>query len=213
MIALIDGAIRQVKHTGVPDEAGLNSTEVCVLGPRKVQKCVAWIEVESRTPTRHRIVRHPNQFVFRYRILTVLDATPHLDASERPHGVQGEGMTDSSTEEGLSCYLRRGRSEFREPVENCGKNPACPIDQEGNAAVKCFSAPNPDRRMPREGGRRGCRKWLRTFGSPRALNCACFSAAAFALLRALFASVHRPWGRRGRVRRAHPRRPLPRPGG
>jgi hypothetical protein len=94
MIALIDGAIRQVKHTGVPDEAGLNSTEVCVSGPRKAQKCVAWIEVESRTPAKHTMVRQPNQFVFRYRILTVLDATPHLDASARPLGVQGEGMID-----------------------------------------------------------------------------------------------------------------------
>jgi hypothetical protein len=87
MIALIEGAIRQVKHTGVPDEAGLSSTEVCVFGPRKPQKWVAWIDVESRTPARHTIVRQFSQVVFRYRILTVLDATSHLDASGWPLGV------------------------------------------------------------------------------------------------------------------------------
>lgn len=88
MIALIEGAIKQVKHTGVPVEAGLNSTEVCLSGPRKPQKCAAWIDVESRTPARHTIVRQFSQFVFRYRILTVLDATTHLDATVWPLGVR-----------------------------------------------------------------------------------------------------------------------------
>jgi len=36
--ALIDGAIRQVRHTGLPDEARSNSTAACASGTLRPQK-------------------------------------------------------------------------------------------------------------------------------------------------------------------------------
>jgi hypothetical protein len=38
MIALVDGDIRQIRHTGLPDEDGSNSNAACLLAPRKAQK-------------------------------------------------------------------------------------------------------------------------------------------------------------------------------
>jgi hypothetical protein len=38
MIALLEGAIRQIRHTGLPDEAGSDSVAACGPGRRKPQK-------------------------------------------------------------------------------------------------------------------------------------------------------------------------------
>ena len=38
MRALIAGAIRQIRHTGLPDEARSNSTAACAPGARSPQK-------------------------------------------------------------------------------------------------------------------------------------------------------------------------------
>jgi hypothetical protein len=38
MIAVLDRAIRQVRHTGVPDEAGFNFTEAGTSSARRPQK-------------------------------------------------------------------------------------------------------------------------------------------------------------------------------
>ena len=84
MRALMDGAIRQVRHTGLPDEARSNSTAACASGTRRPQKCAVWTVVDSRTAAKHTTARQLNPFGDRYRMFTVLNATGDLDAPTQP---------------------------------------------------------------------------------------------------------------------------------
>jgi hypothetical protein len=83
-IAVLDRAIWQIRQTGLPDEARYNSTVAWASGPRRPQKCVVWTVVDSRTAAKHTTAKQLNPFVDRYRMFTVLDATPDLDATTGP---------------------------------------------------------------------------------------------------------------------------------
>ena len=112
MIALVDGAIRQIRHTGLPDEAGSKFTVGCVLGLRAPQKCVAWTDADSRTLAKHTTARQLNQLVCRYRMFTALNATSDLDATTLPLGIlRVRECDDSSIGRAASCYPRGDGSE------------------------------------------------------------------------------------------------------
>jgi len=74
MIALVEGAIRQIRHKGLPGRAGSNSNAACELDLRRPQKWVTWAVVDNRTAARHTTARQLAQFACRYRIFTVVYA-------------------------------------------------------------------------------------------------------------------------------------------
>jgi hypothetical protein len=80
MSALTDGAIRQVKQTGLEEEAGFNSTATRAAGPLRPQKCDAWMVVDNRTQAKHTIATQLNHFVDRALTLNVFDTALDLDA-------------------------------------------------------------------------------------------------------------------------------------
>lgn len=82
MTALPDGAIRQIRHMGLLEEAGLDSTVVWAAGAQTAQKWAVWAVVDSKTPARQTTARQLNQLVGRDRMFTVL-ATSELDATIR----------------------------------------------------------------------------------------------------------------------------------
>ena len=112
MIALVDGAIRQIRHTGLPDEAGSKFTVGCVPELRAPQKCVAWTDADSRTLAKHTTARQLNQLVCWYRMFTALNATSDLDATTLPLGIlRVRECDDSSIGRAASCYPRGDGSE------------------------------------------------------------------------------------------------------
>jgi hypothetical protein len=84
MRALIDGAMRQVRHTGLPDEARSNSTPACASGTRRPQKCVVWMIVDTRMAANHTTATQLNPFADRCLMFTVLNTTGDLDATTLP---------------------------------------------------------------------------------------------------------------------------------
>jgi hypothetical protein len=149
-MALIDGAIRQIRQVGLPDEAGLSSTAVCASGPPRPQKWVAWTVVDSRTAARHTAARQLNPFVDRYRMFTVLDATPDLDATKSPFsGSIRKNLVDSSIERD------RDRTPFNGACYLCVCGPEAPF---GRLAAP-FASAHPS--WDRTGSiRRAYRRWL-----------------------------------------------------
>ena len=75
MIALVEGAIRQIRHNGLPGGAGPNSNAAWELDLRKPQKWVTWAVVENKTAVKHTTARQVAQLACRYRIFTVVYAT------------------------------------------------------------------------------------------------------------------------------------------
>ena len=61
MIALVEGAIRQIRQKGLPGEARPNSSAACELDLRKPQKWVAWTVPDNMTETRHTTARQVTQ--------------------------------------------------------------------------------------------------------------------------------------------------------
>ncbi len=57
MIALLEGAIRQIRHSGLPGGDGSNCNAACELDLRKPQKWVTWTVVANRTAAKHTTAR------------------------------------------------------------------------------------------------------------------------------------------------------------
>jgi len=84
MSALTDGAMRQVKQTGLDEEAGSNSTATWAAGPLRPQKWAAWMLVDNRTKAKHTTETQLNHFVGRAPALNVFGTALGLDAPRLP---------------------------------------------------------------------------------------------------------------------------------
>lgn len=103
-IAVPDRAIWQIRQTGLPEEAGLTSTEAGTLSPRRPQKWEVWMVVDSRTVPRHNTARQLSEFVGRFGRFTVLDTAQNLDATLGPvSGPEGRIWTILASN-GASTY-------------------------------------------------------------------------------------------------------------
>jgi hypothetical protein len=83
MSALTDGAMRQVRQTGLDEDAGSNSTETWAAGPLRPQKWAAWMLVDNRTQAKHASAIELNHFAGRVLKFKVFDTALELDAVGR----------------------------------------------------------------------------------------------------------------------------------
>lgn len=84
IIAVLERAIWQIRHTGLADKPESNSTAAGASSPRRPQTCALCTVADSRTVAKHATARQRNQFVDRFRMFTVPDVTPDLDATPPP---------------------------------------------------------------------------------------------------------------------------------
>ncbi len=85
--------MRQVRQTGLEEDAGSNSTATWAAGNLRPQKWAVWMVVDNRTQAKHTTATQLNHFVGRVPKVIVFDAALDLDATGRSQSRLPDGKS------------------------------------------------------------------------------------------------------------------------